>query len=249
MDVGRVRPLASQEDRFQRRLSSSTAPTAGARSSTAKRRSSGAARKQRWPEASFASSGAGSPTRRSIPLGPANTPFSLVYPERRLSQPTVRATMFFGSAVGRRLHAVGHRQQPLPKATTALASAWRRATSSGAAASAIRRSRFASRARSRRSTGPLTSLAGSAAGRHSCRDSPPMRGSAASTPCTPRSCRSAGKRRRLARTGGSSARASCATAPWTSPERNERTATWPPLPNISGSGRSTAPTTSFPGSS
>lgn len=49
------------------------------------------------------------------PLGPANTPFSLVYPERRLSQPTVRATMFFKSASVDVYTLVGDRQQPLPE--------------------------------------------------------------------------------------------------------------------------------------
>ena len=49
------------------------------------------------------------------PLGPANTPFSLVYPERRLSQPTVRATMFLKSASVDVYTLVGERQQPLPE--------------------------------------------------------------------------------------------------------------------------------------
>jgi len=49
------------------------------------------------------------------PLGPANTPFSLVYPERRLSQPTVRGTMFFKGASLDVYALVGDRQQPLPE--------------------------------------------------------------------------------------------------------------------------------------
>ena len=53
--------------------------------------------------------------RRSIALGPANTPFSLVDPERRLSQPTVRATAFLERRHGRRLRARGERRQPLPE--------------------------------------------------------------------------------------------------------------------------------------
>jgi len=49
------------------------------------------------------------------PLGPANTPFSLVYPERRLSQPTVRGTLYFKSASVDVYTLVGERQQPLPE--------------------------------------------------------------------------------------------------------------------------------------
>jgi hypothetical protein len=49
------------------------------------------------------------------PLGPANTPFSLVDPELRLSQPTIRATLFF-DGVSVDVHALaGRRPQPLPE--------------------------------------------------------------------------------------------------------------------------------------
>ena len=48
------------------------------------------------------------------PLGPSNTPFSLVHPENRLSQPTVRATAFFDGATVDVYAPAGERRQPLP---------------------------------------------------------------------------------------------------------------------------------------
>lgn len=49
------------------------------------------------------------------PLGPANTPFSLVHPEGRLSQPTVRTTVFFGRLSVDVSGLIGERRQPLPE--------------------------------------------------------------------------------------------------------------------------------------
>jgi hypothetical protein len=48
------------------------------------------------------------------PLGPANTPFSLVHPENRLSQPAIRATAFLKRASVDVYGLIGERQQPLP---------------------------------------------------------------------------------------------------------------------------------------
>jgi hypothetical protein len=48
------------------------------------------------------------------PLGPANTPFSLVNPELRLSQPTIRATAFFDRLSVDAYGLMGERRQPLP---------------------------------------------------------------------------------------------------------------------------------------
>lgn len=49
------------------------------------------------------------------PLGPANTPFSLVDPELRLSQPTIRTTVFLEGVTVDAYALVGHRRQPLPE--------------------------------------------------------------------------------------------------------------------------------------
>jgi hypothetical protein len=49
------------------------------------------------------------------PLGPANTPFSLVDPELRLSQPTIRATAFVGGLSVDVYALAGGRRQPLPE--------------------------------------------------------------------------------------------------------------------------------------
>jgi hypothetical protein len=49
------------------------------------------------------------------PLGPANTPFSLVDPELRLSQPTIRATAFFDRLSVDVYGLIGERRQPLPE--------------------------------------------------------------------------------------------------------------------------------------
>src|SRR6185436_11363577 len=48
------------------------------------------------------------------PLGAANTPFSLVHPEDRLSQPAVRATAFMDRVSVDVYGLLGHRAQPLP---------------------------------------------------------------------------------------------------------------------------------------
>lgn len=48
-------------------------------------------------------------------LGPANTAFSLVGPERRLSQPTVRATAFLGGLSIDLYGLTGGRRQPVPE--------------------------------------------------------------------------------------------------------------------------------------
>jgi hypothetical protein len=48
------------------------------------------------------------------PLGPANTPFSLVNPELRLSQSTIRATAFFDRLSVDVYGLIGERRQPLP---------------------------------------------------------------------------------------------------------------------------------------
>ena len=48
------------------------------------------------------------------PLGPANTPFTLVEPELRLAQPTVRGSLFFGAVSVDVYTLIGHRAQPLP---------------------------------------------------------------------------------------------------------------------------------------
>ena len=48
------------------------------------------------------------------PLGAANTPFSLVHPENRLSQPAVRATAFMDRVSVDVYGLVAHRAQPLP---------------------------------------------------------------------------------------------------------------------------------------
>ena len=50
------------------------------------------------------------------PLGPGNTPFSLVHPEQRLSQPTIRGTAFFEGLSVDVYGLIGHRRQPLPDA-------------------------------------------------------------------------------------------------------------------------------------
>ena len=50
------------------------------------------------------------------PLGPANTPFSLVHPELRLSQPTIKATLFFGDVSVDTFLLAGWRRQPVPEA-------------------------------------------------------------------------------------------------------------------------------------
>ena len=49
------------------------------------------------------------------PLGPANTPFSLVSPELRLSQPAVKATLFAGGVSVDAYALIGARKQPLPE--------------------------------------------------------------------------------------------------------------------------------------
>jgi hypothetical protein len=49
------------------------------------------------------------------PLGPANTPFSLVHPELRLSQPAVRATAFFDRLSVDVYALAGQRRQPIPE--------------------------------------------------------------------------------------------------------------------------------------
>jgi hypothetical protein len=49
------------------------------------------------------------------PLGPANTPFSLVDPELGLSQPTIRATAFFDRLSLDVYALIGARPQPLPE--------------------------------------------------------------------------------------------------------------------------------------
>jgi hypothetical protein len=49
------------------------------------------------------------------PLGPANTPFSLVHPELRLSQPTIKATLFFEGVSVDAYALAGWRRQPLPE--------------------------------------------------------------------------------------------------------------------------------------
>jgi hypothetical protein len=48
------------------------------------------------------------------PLGPSNTPFSLVEPELRLSQPTIRGTVFFEGVSLDAYALIGQRRQPLP---------------------------------------------------------------------------------------------------------------------------------------
>ena len=48
------------------------------------------------------------------PLGPSNTPFSLVHPENRLSQPAIRATAFFEGVTLDVYTLAGERRQPLP---------------------------------------------------------------------------------------------------------------------------------------
>ena len=48
------------------------------------------------------------------PLGAANTPFSLVHPENRLSQPAVRATAFMDRVSVDVYGLIAHRAQPLP---------------------------------------------------------------------------------------------------------------------------------------
>jgi hypothetical protein len=48
------------------------------------------------------------------PLGPSNTPFSLVHPELRLSQPTLRGTVYLGGVSLDVYGLAGHRAQPLP---------------------------------------------------------------------------------------------------------------------------------------
>jgi hypothetical protein len=49
------------------------------------------------------------------PLGPSNTPFSLVEPELRLAQPTLRGTLFFDGLSVDVYGLAGHRSQPLPE--------------------------------------------------------------------------------------------------------------------------------------
>ena len=49
------------------------------------------------------------------PLGPTNTPFSLVEPELRLSQPTVRASVFLEGVTVDIYGLTGRRRQPLPE--------------------------------------------------------------------------------------------------------------------------------------
>jgi hypothetical protein len=49
------------------------------------------------------------------PLGPANTPFSLVEPERRLSQPAIRSSVFFAGLSVDVYALIGARRQPLPE--------------------------------------------------------------------------------------------------------------------------------------
>jgi hypothetical protein len=49
------------------------------------------------------------------PLGPANTPFSLVDPELRLSQPTIRTTVFLEGVTVDASVLIGERRQPLPE--------------------------------------------------------------------------------------------------------------------------------------
>ena len=51
------------------------------------------------------------------PLGPSNTPFSLVHPENRLSQPTIRATAFLKRLSVDVYGLIGQRPQPLPEST------------------------------------------------------------------------------------------------------------------------------------
>src|SRR5262245_12751298 len=48
------------------------------------------------------------------PLGPTNTPFSLVSPELRLTQPTIRGTLFLDGVSVDVYALAGHRAQPLP---------------------------------------------------------------------------------------------------------------------------------------
>lgn len=49
------------------------------------------------------------------PLGPANTPFSLVAPELRLSQPTIKATAYLEGVVVDVYGLAGWRRQPVPE--------------------------------------------------------------------------------------------------------------------------------------
>ena len=49
------------------------------------------------------------------PLGPTNTPFSLVDPELRLSQPTIRTTVFLEGVTVDAYALIGRRSQPLPE--------------------------------------------------------------------------------------------------------------------------------------
>jgi len=48
------------------------------------------------------------------PLGPANTPFSLVHPERQLSQPAIRATVSVAGVSVDGYALIGQRRQPIP---------------------------------------------------------------------------------------------------------------------------------------
>lgn len=49
------------------------------------------------------------------PLGAANTPFSMVDPEQRLSQPTIRTTIFFEGLTVDGYALIGARHQPVPE--------------------------------------------------------------------------------------------------------------------------------------
>ena len=186
--------------------SSCTDPTIGAPSSTVKRWSSGAARKPPWQAVFFANDGDAFTDSSLDPLGATNTPFSLVEPERRLSQPTIRATAFFEGLSVDVYALIGRAAQPLPDSDGRLRVRRRdlrrrrsgRPRRSGARGSGLgygARPRLG-RARLWRAQPPADVRA---------RNSRPTRSWRASMRSTPRSCRSAASWRRRARTGAFSA--------------------------------------------
>ena len=201
---------------------------------------------ERWksPPACCVNNGAAFPTPRSTRLGPANTAFSLVAPERRLSQPTLRATAFLDGVSVDVYALAGSRRQPIPESDGRFGFG---VPSRDVAPAGPHGRPVGGRARVGQPastwTGARTSSAAAAAGRRSSPDSPPPPRSTAWMRPTTRSCRSGATSRRPEPTGGFCPKGSSAAVTSTSWAGNGPTRPCRPRRNTSASARSTAGTT------
>ena len=96
-------------------ISRFTARTLAAPSSMARRRSSGASQRMEIAAGLLREQWGRFPNSTLDALGPVNTAFGLVAPERRLSQPTLRATAFLDGVSIDVYAMAGARRQPLPE--------------------------------------------------------------------------------------------------------------------------------------